>query len=136
MPSPRPPRPFGELEAAVMDVLWDAGRPLLVREVLDVMHPRRPLASTPVMPVLDTLPRKAWLRRSRDGRAWRYEPVLGRQAYTAQLMRDALAVSEDRSGVLAHFVTQIDPEDAAALAALLGDAGEDPTSSPDPGWRP
>jgi predicted transcriptional regulator len=135
MPSPRPPRPFGELEAAVMDVLWDAGRPLLVREVLDVMHPRRPLAYTTVMTVLDNLYRKAWLRRSRDGRAWRYEPVLGRQAYTAQLMRDALAVSEDRSGVLAHFLAQIDPEDAAALAALLGDAGDAPAQGPDPGSR-
>jgi predicted transcriptional regulator len=130
MPPPRSPRPFGELEAAVMDVLWDAGRPLRVREVLEILRPRRPLAYTTVMTVLDNLHRKEWLRRFRDGRAWRYEPVLSRQAYTAQLMRDALAVSEDRSGVLARFVAQIDPEDVAALAAMLGDAGENSEQGP------
>jgi predicted transcriptional regulator len=132
MPPPRPPRPFGELEAAVMDVLWDAGRPLRVREVREVLRPRRPLAYTTVMTVLDNLYRKDWLRRFRDGRAWRYEPALSRQAHIAQLMRDALAVSEDRSGVLARFVTQIDPEDAAVLAAMLHDAGEDPDRGPRP----
>jgi hypothetical protein len=34
-------------------------------------------------------------------------------------MHDALAVSDDRAGVLARFVEEIDPADAAALAAAL-----------------
>jgi predicted transcriptional regulator len=119
MPVPRRSRPFGELEASVMDVLWDAGRPLLVRDVVDSIRPERALAYTTIMTVLDNLHRKGWLDRARDGRAWRYEPRVGRQAYTAMLMREALAVSDDRTGVLARFVEQIDPEDAAALADLL-----------------
>jgi predicted transcriptional regulator len=123
MPSPRRSRPFGELEASVMDLLWDAERPLLVREVVDLLHPRRPLAYTTIMTVLDNLHRKGVLSRARDGRAWVYEPVLTRQAYTAQLMREALAVSEDRAGVLARFVEEIDPEDAAALADMLRGPG-------------
>jgi len=69
--------------------------------------------------VMDNLHRKGWLARSRDGRAWRYEPELTREAYTARLMREALAVSDDRAGVLARFVEEIDPADAAALAAAL-----------------
>lgn len=123
MPSPHRSRPFGELEASVMDILWDAERPLLVREVVDLLHPRRPLAYTTIMTVLDNLHRKGVLSRARDGRAWMYEPVLTRQAYTAQLMREALAVSEDRAGVLARFVEEIDPEDAAALADMLRSPG-------------
>jgi predicted transcriptional regulator len=119
MPSPRRSRPFGDLEAAVMDVLWDAPGPLLVRDVVDSIRPERGLAYTTVMTVLDNLHRKGWLDRSRDGRAWRYEPRLNRQSYTAMLMREALAVSDDRAGALARFVEQIDPEDAAALADLL-----------------
>ena len=74
------------------------------------------------MTVMDNLHRKGWLERSRDGRAWRYEPVLTRQAYTARLMHEALAVSDDRAGVLARFVEEIDPADAAALAAALREA--------------
>ena len=126
MPSPRRSRPFGDLEATVMDRLWRAERPLLVRDVVDLLRPQRAPAYTTVMTVLDNLHRKGWVRRSRDGRAWRYEPVLSRQAYTALLMREALAVSDDRAGVLARFVEEIDPEDAAALAAALREAPEWP----------
>jgi predicted transcriptional regulator len=126
MPSPRRSRPFGDLEATVMDQLWSAERPLLVRDVVDLLHPQRAPAYTTIMTVLDNLHRKGWVRRSRDGRAWRYEPVLSRQSYTALLMREALAISDDRAGVLARFVEEIDPEDAAALAAALREAPEGP----------
>jgi predicted transcriptional regulator len=122
MPLPRRSRPFGDLEATVMDLLWSAGRPLLVRDVVEAMAPERTPAYTTVMTVMDNLHRKGWLARHRDGRAWRYEPVLDRQAYTAGLMRDALAVSDDRAGVLARFVEEIGPADAAALAAALQEA--------------
>jgi predicted transcriptional regulator len=121
MSLPRRSRPFGDLEATVMDLLWSAEGPLLVREVVDRMHPQ-PRAYTTVMTVMDNLHRKGWLARSRDGRAWRYEPVLTRQAYTARLMREALAVSDDRAGVLAAFVEEIDAADAAALTAALQEA--------------
>jgi predicted transcriptional regulator len=124
MPFPRRSRPFGDLEATVMDLLWSAERPLLVRDVVELMRPDRTPAYTTIMTVLDNLHRKGWLQRSRDGRAWRYEPVLSRQSYTAQLMHEALAVSDDRAGVLARFVEEIDPDDAAALAAALLESPE------------
>ena len=124
MPFPRRSRPFGDLEATVMDLLWSAGRPLVVREVVELMRPERAPAYTTVMTVMDNLHRKGWLHRDRDGRAWRYEPALSRQAYTAQLMHEALAVSDDRAGVLARFVEEIDPDDAAALSAALQEAPE------------
>ena len=130
MPPPRPSRPFGDLEATVMDLLWSARRPLLVREVIDLMRPQRAPAYTTVMTVMDNLHRKGWLRRTRDGRAWRYEPVLGRQAYTARLMHEALAVSDDRAGVLARFVEEIDPADAAALAAALQETAPQEETGP------
>ena len=92
MPLPRRSRPFGDLEAIVMDLLWSAGRPLLVREVVDLMRPEREPAYTTVMTVMDNLHRKGWLQRTREGRAWRYQPGLSRQSYTAQLMHEALGI--------------------------------------------
>lgn len=130
MPPPRRSRPFGDLEASVMELLWDAHQPLLVREVVNLMRPQRVLAYTTIMTVLDNLHRKGWLDRVRDGRAWRYSPVLGRQAYTANLMREALAVSDDRAGVLARFVEEMDPQDAAALADLMRSPGDRPSEGP------
>ena len=115
-------RQFGELEAVIMDRLWQWGRPALVREVLDDLSKERPLAYTTVMTVMENLHRKGWLRRHRDGRAWRYEPASSRSAYTAALMSNALATSTDRRTALAHFVLQMSPHDAALLQQALDQA--------------
>ena len=108
-------RRFGELEAVIMDRLWARDRPMLVREVVDELHGERALAYTTVMTVMENLYRKGWLRRERDGRAWRYEPTRSRSSYTAALMNDALATSPDRRTALTHFALQMSPHDAALL---------------------
>ena len=54
---------LGELEAAVMDVLWDGAAPCRVRDVRACLAPGSPLAYTTVMTVLDNLHRKGWVRR-------------------------------------------------------------------------
>ena len=115
-------RPLGDLEAAIMELLWDSGASRLVREVVADLGPQRPLAYTTVMTVMDNLHRKGWLIRERDGRAWRYAPAVSRQAYTARLMNDALATSTDRAGALARFAEQIAEDDAEALARALDEA--------------
>ena len=119
-------RQFGELEAAIMDRLWDWGRPALVREVLEDLRKDRPFAYTTVMTVMENLHRKGWLRRDRDGRAWRYEPTGSRSGYTAALMSDALATSTDRRTALAHFVLQMSPHDAELLQQALDQAHHRP----------
>jgi predicted transcriptional regulator len=119
-------RQLGELEAVIMDRLWDWGQPALVREVLDDLRKDRPLAYTTVMTVMENLHRKGWLRRDRDGRAWRYEPAGSRSGYTAALMSDALATSTDRGTALAHFVLQMSPHDAGLLQQALDRANPRP----------
>jgi predicted transcriptional regulator len=115
-------RRFGELEAAIMDRLWERGRPALVREILDDLRGDRDLAYTTVMTVMDNLHRKGWLRRERDGRAWRYEPTGSRSGYTAALMNEALGTSADRRKALAHFALQMSPHEAAVLRDALDQA--------------
>src|SRR5579864_2900019 len=115
-------RRFGELEAVIMDRLWERGRPTLVREMVEDLRADRALAYTTVMTVLDNLYRKGWLRRERDGRAWRYEPTGSRSGYTAGLMNDALGTSTDRRTALAHFVLQMSPHDAELLRQALDQA--------------
>src|SRR5438093_12864236 len=68
-------RGFGELEQAIMDVVWVADVPLTVREVLERLNADRPqpLAYNTVQTVLEVLHRKEWLTRAKDGRAFRYE---------------------------------------------------------------
>jgi predicted transcriptional regulator len=122
-------RRFGELEAVIMDRLWEWGRPALVREMVDALHDDRALAYTTVMTVMENLYRKGWLRRERDGRAWRYEPTGSRSSYTAALMSDALSTSPDRRTALAHFALQMSPHDAALLREALDQALGEPKAS-------
>jgi predicted transcriptional regulator len=132
-------RQFGELEAVIMDRLWEWGRPALVREVVDDLSRDRSIAYTTVMTVMENLHRKGWLRRQRDGRAWRYEPTGSRSGYTAALMSEALATNPDRRTALAHFVLQMSPHDAALLREALDQAqpsGRRPSGAQPPGAQP
>jgi predicted transcriptional regulator len=113
---------FGELEAAIMDRLWELGRPAPVRDVVDGLRPDRPPAYTTVMTVMENLYHKGWLRRERDGRAWRYTPTGSRSGYTAGLMQEALDTNPDRRTAFAHFVLQLSPHDVALLRQALDQA--------------
>src|SRR5437660_11861078 len=78
-------RRFGELEAVIMDRLWEWERPVLVREMVDALHDDRALAYTTVMTAMENLYRKGWLRRERDRRARRYEATRSPASNTAAL---------------------------------------------------
>ena len=72
-------RGFGELEAAIMDRVWSAGRPVLVREIHDMLGPEREPAYNTVLTVVEILFRKGWLTRERDRRAYRYQATASRE---------------------------------------------------------
>ncbi|ALV33061.1 BlaI/MecI/CopY family transcriptional regulator [Streptomyces sp. CdTB01] len=113
---------FGELEAAIMDAVWAAGRPLRVREVLERLDRDPEPAYNTVHTVTEILHRKGWLSKEKDGRAFRYGATKTREDYVAGLMGDALAVAEDRTATLARFVQQMQPREAEELHRLLGQA--------------
>ncbi|MEV0667431.1 BlaI/MecI/CopY family transcriptional regulator [Actinomadura luteofluorescens] len=110
---------FGDLEAVVMDRMWSYSRPANVREVLEDLQRERPIAYTTVMTVMDNLHKKGWLRRKRVGRAYEYETVASREGYTAKLMREALATSNNQAAALVHFLSALSPEESEALRAAL-----------------
>lgn len=116
-------RAFGDLEAVIMDRLWASSRAVTVREVFDQLRTDRTIAYTTVMSTMDNLHRKGWLEREREGRAFRYWPVLSRAEHTARLMRQALAgAAEDSDMVFAHFVQEMTAEESAALRKVLDQA--------------
>jgi predicted transcriptional regulator len=103
-----------------------------VRDVLEDMTRRPPLACTTVMTVMDNLHRKGLLLREKQGRAYLYRPTGSRESHTAELMGQAMVGASDRSGVLLRFVEQLSPEDLVALRELVADAGERPEADPQP----
>jgi predicted transcriptional regulator len=111
---------LGDLERAVMEVLWQGSPPMVVREVVRALA-ERDLAYTTVMTVLDRLAKKGFVRRHRDGRAWCYEPSASRESYIAQLMLDALSLTGDRDAALAHFAHSVSSPEAEVLSQALAE---------------
>lgn len=110
---------FGDLEAVVMDVLWQSEGPQSVRQVLERLPPGRNLAYTTVMTVLDNLHRKGFLDRDESGRAYLYWPRQTREAYVAELMREALDDVDDRGAALLHFVRSMSPDETRLLRRVM-----------------
>ncbi|RNL64891.1 BlaI/MecI/CopY family transcriptional regulator [Nocardioides marmoriginsengisoli] len=114
---------LGQLEARVMQRLWESGRPLAVRDVLEDLQRERDIAYTTVMTVMDHLHRKNLVRREKVGRAYLYSATTTREAHTASLLEQVLADSSNPSGTLMHFVGQLSPDELAALRSALDEAG-------------
>jgi predicted transcriptional regulator len=112
-------RGFGELEAVLMDRIWEHGGPVTVRELFDELRRERPIAYTTVMSTMDNLHRKGWLARDKDGKAYRYTAVASRDEYSARLMREAMAEGGDTEAVLSHFVAAMDGDQSQVLRAVL-----------------
>ncbi|WP_063726436.1 BlaI/MecI/CopY family transcriptional regulator [Streptomyces sp. RTd22] len=113
---------FGELEAAIMDAVWAAGKPLRVREVLERLNRDPEPAYNTVHTVTEVLYRKGWLSKEKDGRAFRYGATASREAYVAGLMGEVLAVADDRAAAVVNLVETMEPDEAAELRRLLAAA--------------
>jgi predicted transcriptional regulator len=112
-------RGFGDLEAVIMDRVWEHADPVTVRELHDELSAERVIAYTTVMSTMDNLHRKGWLNRVKEGKAYRYSPSASREEYSARLMREALADGGDTEVVLSHFLAQIDGDESEALRSVL-----------------
>ncbi|WP_106583332.1 BlaI/MecI/CopY family transcriptional regulator [Murinocardiopsis flavida] len=110
---------FGELESAIMSALWSARRPLVVREVRELMTYDRDVAYTTVMTVANILYHKGLLRREKAGRAWQYWPHETRDEHTARLMREVLSGSEDPGAALLRFIERFTDEEVGRLGEML-----------------
>jgi predicted transcriptional regulator len=112
-------RGLGELESTIMDRMWSYHRPASVRDVLEDLRTEREIAYTTVMTVMDKLHTKGLLKRQSAGRAYIYEAVTSKEAYTADVMRASLASSGNQAATLVHFLERLSPEEADALEAAL-----------------
>lgn len=124
---------LGELERAMMDVLWDTGLALSANDLRDRLagHPsavdvhkgggvRKELATTTVLTVLSRLENKGFVTRDRGTRPHVYRAVTSRAEHTAELMHEVLGSVPDREAALARFIGNVSPQEAETLRALLG----------------
>ena len=116
-------RGLGDLEATVMERVWDREDGVTVRQVFEELADERQIAYTTVLSTMDNLHRKGWVRREREGKAHRYWPTMTREERSANLMRAAFSAGGDREAVLAFFVEQMTAEESTQLKAALRHSG-------------
>jgi predicted transcriptional regulator len=113
-------RAAGELEAAVLAVLQNAGSALSPAEVRERVGGS--LAYTTVVTILSRLHAKGVLERHKAGRAFLYAPVADQPGLAARRMARVLDGEEDREAVLARFVSVLSDSDEDLLRRMLGEA--------------
>lgn len=120
------PPPLHELEAEVMNGIWDSGQDeVTVREMLDALNARaqNPRAYTTYMTVMRKLDGKGLLTRRREGKTDIYRAVHSREEYAelrAQAGVDQL-VEQYGDVALGHFARQmaeLDPQRRRQLQRL------------------
>jgi BlaI family transcriptional regulator, penicillinase repressor len=122
---------LGELERAVMDLLWEHAEAITANALRDLLSQRpagsgrdgtdtKELAVTTVLTVLSRLEKKGLVERERNIRPHRYRAVTSRADHTAELMLEVLGSAPDREAVLARFIGTVSDGEAATLRKLLG----------------
>jgi len=112
-------REFGELESAIMDVVWAGDRAYLVREVRERLSYNRALAYTTVMTVMNILYGKGVLCREKHGRAWRYWPAESREEHDARLMAEVLRSGGNEHITMMRFVERVSDEERESLRSAV-----------------
>ncbi len=80
-------RRLTDLELEVMHVVWELERGT-VRQVHEVLGERRKIAYTTVMTMMNILEEKEYLKRSKQGRAYVYEPVRAKDEVLSSMVDD------------------------------------------------
>lgn len=122
---------LGELERAVMDLLWSqtdsaAEDAALTANTLRDRLARsssaadgKELAVTTVLTVLSRLEKKGLVQREREIRPHRYRAVTSREEHTVELMHEVLGSAPDREAVLARFIGTVTEQEAETLRKIL-----------------
>lgn len=111
---------LGELENAIMEVLWRKSQ-ATVREVHDALSRRRDLAYTTVMTVMTRLmDKKILCRQAQSDGSFLYKPCQSREEFSARTSRTIFAELLKNFGAVAvaQFVDALEEVDPKQLEIL------------------
>jgi len=83
---------LGELEAQILDIIWDLEPPVTAAKVFKIMYPRRELSYSTIMLTMSKLARKGFLVQERSGPkktdAFFYSAVMSREELGKNLLEE------------------------------------------------
>jgi predicted transcriptional regulator len=112
---------LGELEAQVMEAIWDSGGDVCVEDVRRALETQgKESAYTTVMTTMSRLHEKGLLHRSMRGRAYYYSPALSRRELGRSVTRRVIdgLLGSFAEPAMSYFVEALSDEDPDRLDAL------------------
>jgi len=113
---------LGELEARVMEIIWDLGE-ATVKDVHKIINEEKKLAYTTVLTIMARLTEKGLLTKKNVGLAHSYTPAVSREEfYDKVAQRVVEGLMEDfAEPAFTHFVKKVgsNPEKLAELEKML-----------------
>jgi BlaI family penicillinase repressor len=103
---------LGELQRAVMEIVWRRGE-ASVHDVLKELGPRKKLAYTTVLTVLQKLEKAGWLAHRNVGKSYIYTPTASREEAGAGSVRGFLkrVFEGDAVAMFQHLIRESDLSD-------------------------
>ena len=97
-------------ELEVLQTIWEQG-PCTVREVMNLLKPKRPRAYTSVMSLMNVMAEKGLLHQKPKGRAFIYSAKVSRDKTQSSMLSDLLNRAFDGSAnvLVAHLLQQAEP---------------------------
>jgi predicted transcriptional regulator len=110
------------LSAQILNLLWSAGIAMTAGQVQVelALTDQRKLSYSTVVTVLSRLYARGVVDRFPSGRAYAYRALADQSQLAARRMRRLLEAEDNRSQVLASFVSDLSPGDEDVLRHLLG----------------
>lgn len=120
---PKPNKHLGDAELEIMQILWDAPKPITASAILPKLQGRRNWALSTLMSSLARLAEKGFVLCDRSTRTNYYSPLIPAQAYKAQESQSFLARLHGNSlpRLVANLYDShaIGPEDLSELKAFI-----------------
>jgi predicted transcriptional regulator len=113
---------LGQLQRAVMEIVWRRGE-ASVHDVLRELGPRKKLAYTTVLTVLQKLEKAGWLAHRNEGKSYVYTPTASREEAGAGSVRGFLkrVFGGDAIAMFQHLIRESDlsDEELGELRAMI-----------------
>jgi predicted transcriptional regulator len=113
---------LGELESAVMEILWTQPEQT-VNEVEERLREKRAIAHTTVLTTLDRMHRKGYLTREKQAKAFVYSPHYTRSEFERTMTQEVLGalIGHSAETAVSTFVDLIsnDPDALDQLEAKI-----------------
>ena len=116
------PSPFGDLEEKVMEAIWKLGN-ATVSETREYLGKEK-FAHTTIMTILDRLYKKGILTREKEGKGYRYYPLMTKEEFEKMVAKKVVSdmVRNNPSLAIPAFegvIEELSPEEIEKLKKLI-----------------